>query len=292
MDQVETGLSIFLDSGDHDDRIRSSNTFTKYYDMHTGNGQDASFAYSFENGAMFVSSLEGNDRIKLENGVSWNSMEVQGGPQDDTLIVENVFSGGDALFDSDTFDNANGADFVHAIGISVAGNLDIQTGFNQDRVRLKFSEVEMNLKIQTGLSPNDPGEDDVRVRNTDVLANVTVETGGGNDLVVLFWLDCGSGIKINTSLGDDRVKVVYTWAGSMGLFTGSGMDSVKMNEVHMSNNLWIAMGEDEDIFWIENSSSGVAPVFQGGGDDDTFYIRPNLFPNPSNTYAVNFEIFL
>jgi hypothetical protein len=292
LNSVKTSQSIKIDTGEHNDKVRSIHTKTKHHEVHTGNGHDSAASLNFVTSVMTSTSLEGDDRVYMRSGVVWNSLEAQTGPQNDKVVIRDVSVTGDSLIDTDTFDNANGIDYVRVSGFTSTGDLDIRSGLNDDSVRVVASQIGQHLIIDTSQSNNASGDDQVFIRQSTVGGYVSVQTGGGEDLLRIQGLFITLDLKAVTGAGDDTVGISNVVARNVGLITAEGKDKAKFYSVHTNIFLQVYMGADDDQFGILYSSSGVDPEFDGGSADDIFYLNTNYFPNPSDSYSVNFEAFL
>jgi len=191
---VQTRVSITVDTGQHDDMVRSYLTTTRHYRIATGAGNDGVAVEMFNVGSMKITSDEGDDFMRANTGTVHMDMAMSSGVDDDVIQVWNV---------------------------DVYRDLTVSSWNGDDEIDVDFSNVGRSMSVLTA-----GGDDWLIMTNTMISDSLKVDTGQGNDLVGMIAVDAGN-VGVATFDGDDRVYLLAVFtATSLHVFQSDGEDQL------------------------------------------------------------------
>lgn len=197
-------------------------------------------------------------------------------------------------------DNPNDADTVEVMGITVLGNLDVNTGAGRDMVRVHNSLVAQNMTIRAG-TVNPAGltdRDDVIVDGTRVDRSLLITTGESNDAVTLKNVnlprgDQGGHITVDTGNGADAINVgsvpvvvpiggqlanfgPVTAAGGLHIKAGTDLqndvDTVRIQDAFFDQHIVVELGNGNDNLNMVHALAGTSITLAGQKGNDTMNV--------------------
>jgi hypothetical protein len=197
-------------------------------------------------------------------------------------------------------DNANDADTVEVVGITVLGNFDVNTGAGRDLVRMDNSLVAQNMTIRAG-TVNPAGltdRDDVILNGVRVDRSLLITTGESNDVVTVKNVnlprgDQGGHITIDTGNGADAINVgsvpvvvpigaqlanfgPVTAAGGLHIKAGTDLqndvDTVRILDAFFDQNIVVELGAGNDNLNMVHALAGASISLAGQKGNDTMNV--------------------
>jgi hypothetical protein len=197
-------------------------------------------------------------------------------------------------------DNPNDADTVEVFGITVLGNLDVNTGAGRDIMRVDNVLVAQNMTVRAGTT-NPAGlsdRDDVIVNNVRVDRSLLITTGESNDVVTvknvnLPRADQGGHVTIDTGNGADVINVgsvpvvpaigaplatfgPVTAVGGLHIKAGTDLqndtDVVRIQDAFFDQNIVVELGAGNDNLNMVNALAKASITLAGQKGNDTMNV--------------------
>jgi hypothetical protein len=232
--------------------------------VQTGGGNDIVDLEEFDAGAVLVISGAGNDTVDI------NEFDT------DRTVVVDTGAGNDFAF-LDDFTAGQGFGPNEQEG---AGYITVVTGAGNDEAELTNFDAD-GVVVDTGAGNDGTpvfDESPITVADAEITNHLVIVTGGGNDLVLVEFVEAGA-VTIDTGAGNDGtvdfpVEVYNVLFDNLVLVTGGGNDNVYVHAgggedpSSIENNLIVNTGAGNDIVQvIEQTIGNDLNVSLGAGND-------------------------
>ncbi len=242
--EVPDDLRIYMNGGDDEVDIRSTNVGDDLYLYTHGGADDVRLSSVVASDRMYVYTSsrfnDGADSVEFYHAHAYGSWQVGTGVGDDSV----EFNAMNRAHGNLTVNTGNGDDQVYVTDTSVwyahletKGDFDVSTGRGDDYVFIRGLEAVSDADITTG-----EGQDQVTVNNSSV--------GFSHDA----W-------------NDDMLT------GSLNIDAGEDRDFVYLYDTRAANDIDVDLGEGDNVTWIGDLTAGIPRQF--GGETQAGNIRVN-----------------
>lgn len=236
-------------------------------------GQDQQFeAYKLSNGRIRVSGLNGT---RIES--SWNGIPMRPALYRDYFVTDDIFINLGSGNDEVTFRNYNGGIHADLVQINTGGNV----GTDADRVRISGLETRGNLEINTGRD-----NDQVTVENSTIgdgrWEDLKIDTGSGADWAEISLTTVRDNIDVTmyndvNAFENDTLELDNATADDLYADLGNGDDEFNMKWCNLDDVEVDLDGGNDYAFMLFNNADDLD--FDGGAGNDEMRIAYNVFDN-------------